>query len=71
MKNKKFNKKLSLNKQTITDLSSQELKNAKGGISRPIYICMATNFETCTCEISCYQTGIIYTCTTSIPMLNC
>ncbi len=72
MKRKKIEKKLVLKRETISNLSKHDQAQVVGGgLTRPVLQC-ATNFETCdTCEISCYLTGIYYTCTTSVPFLNC
>ena len=57
MKSKNFSKKLRLNKKTITDLNTNELYNAKGGIDE-WYHSIATRCPTCgiySCETFCYS----------------
>ena len=49
MKTKKFSKKLTLNKRTVSDLNGNELKKVKGGIPTfpipgcPIYVIETSN----------------------------
>lgn len=71
MKSKKMGKKLNLNKATVVNLSRDEQSHVVGatGIRR-----CATNVEGCDTdapENSCYATGILYTCGTSVPFLTC
>jgi natural product precursor len=52
MKIKKFNKKLSLNKESIANLATTELNDVKGG--RPPIIIIATYYtcnQTCLCTV--------------------
>ncbi len=51
MKTKHPNKKLSLSKQTVADLSSDELKSAKGGTIVTMFTC------TCTLGAICFSIG--------------
>ncbi len=52
MKPRKFDRKLILNKITISNLENGEMKNVYGGCkTEPIGSCgAATNFRTCTCD---------------------
>ncbi|HLP48111.1 MAG TPA: class I lanthipeptide [Candidatus Deferrimicrobium sp.] len=57
MKNKKFYKKLEINKRTIADLSNDEMNEVKGGASKlSICLCEYTAYYTCppyTLETQC------------------
>jgi hypothetical protein len=57
MKTKSNDKKLSLNKSTITDLRSDELRNVKGGTSITFTAC--PSLENTGCISFC---GTIYPC---------
>ena len=70
MRTNKFSKKLVLNKQTVVNLSKSELNNVNGGGIFNTYYPCATEVEGCDTS-TCYDTGILYTCTTSVPRLNC
>lgn len=62
MKTKKFNTKLGLNKETISNLDSNELNRILGGgPTLNIRLC-ATNVEACE-TTSCWNTDLICTCT--------
>jgi hypothetical protein len=49
MKKKQINHKLSLNKQTLSQLDAQAMSAAKGGISMPdkTYTCTANTYCNC------------------------
>ena len=54
MKAKKFNKKLSLKKTTISNLSGLEMGVAKGGIYSELPCSGETCFvSVCTCDLAC------------------
>lgn len=54
MKTKRFNKKLSLQKQTITNLNSNELNSVEGGISQPnCHVIVKTLGNTCKFTVGC------------------
>ncbi len=67
MKSKKFNKKLSLKKNTVSNLSGITLSYVKGGdVAPPTAVthcevsCLSRCLETCydfTCAIDCTQSG--------------
>ncbi len=65
MKNKQLNKKLELNKTTITNLGDQLMKNALGGVLPPEtetecgYMCDSDNLSDGPCRSglpTCYRT---------------
>ena len=76
MKKKKFNKKLSLNKESIANLNSSELDNVKGGHNLTVYnscnpncntnntICRTCECppETFNCEITNYPMNTCWMC---------
>ena len=48
MKTKKFDKKLTLNKKTIADLSNPEMEKIQGGVvSLPLSACCVTEYSKC------------------------
>jgi len=56
MKTKKFNKKLSLNKQTITNLGNDDMSRANAGKDDEKTVSIIFEFtclNTCTCNPSC------------------
>jgi hypothetical protein len=53
MKQKKFGKKLNLNKKTITHLDNEKMKGANGGGDSKIWICQWTPYS---CHLSCLDT---------------
>jgi hypothetical protein len=58
MKPKKLSKKLALNKTTISNLNTKEMKNAVGGVSGPDTTCLLTKMVTCgagSCNTICYS----------------
>jgi hypothetical protein len=50
MKRKKFNKKLTLNKRTVSNLLSADMFNARGGVVTLTYVCNTCPYEYCTTE---------------------
>ena len=64
MKSKRFNKKLSLNKATISNLTNIQLNVARGGTTSP---------PTCevTCAESCECTKLIILCNTRTLFCGC
>lgn len=54
MKQKKFEKKLNLNKKTITDLNHDEMKGIIGGGDSKIWLCQWTPYS---CHLSCLDTA--------------
>ena len=66
MKQKKFSKKISLRKETISDLSSNQLDSVRGG--KPVtYLCTIYSPWGQTCYEPCEQT--LYFCT--FPVGGC
>ncbi|MCK5058734.1 MAG: class I lanthipeptide [Candidatus Aminicenantes bacterium] len=57
MKQKRFDKKLSLNKKTLVNLSGSEMDNARGGVdfTTPTYCDCGTRF-------SCFQPDSVCIC---------
>jgi hypothetical protein len=51
MKQKKFNKKLGLNKSTVVNLNRQEMKAAQGGddVTWQTLCCIPTGWSVCKC----------------------
>ncbi|MCX6581607.1 MAG: class I lanthipeptide [Candidatus Aminicenantes bacterium] len=65
MKTKKFNKKLELSKRTIANLSTDELKNAKGGViwgSWDISECSESNMDSCIPTQCCFFSRPVSVC---------
>lgn len=72
MRSKKFNKKLSLKKNTVSNLNVRKMAQAKGGGVAPsiatdcVYSCYYTKcVQTCyeyTCEIGCTQSLCMTEC---------
>jgi hypothetical protein len=62
MKTKKLSKNLILNKETVVNLNNDEMTQVQGG--GPTSKC--TQLVGCD-TTTCYGTGILYTCGTSIP----
>lgn len=50
MKTKQFNKRLSLNKKTVVNLSNNELNNVQGGVFTLETVCRACNTEGIACR---------------------
>ena len=63
MKTKKFNKSLSLNKKTIADLNSKEMKNLHGGgdqsANTDCASCLVTGCCPPTLGTACFQSCVI------------
>ena len=72
MKTKKFNKKLSLNKNTVSNLNLRNMALVKGGDIPPFtqvtnceVSCLSKCLQTCnefTCELDCTQSGCVTVC---------
>jgi hypothetical protein len=57
MKNKKFNKRLGLNKATVANLSNYELNYVRGGVFTNETVCRACNTEGIACRPTTPCTG--------------
>ncbi len=72
MKSKKFNKKLSLNKNTVSNLNGFSMSKVKGGdVAPPTQVthcevsCFSKCLETCfdfTCAVDCTLSGCVTVC---------
>jgi hypothetical protein len=58
MKQKRFQKKLGLNKRTVAHLNQKEMNVAKGGVDTTIFVTLAGPY-TCLCS---YNTGPMTCC---------
>jgi natural product precursor len=65
MKTKKFNRKLNLNKNTVSNLDNSTMKNIKGGTL--LSDCLCSNFD-CTEMVLCQPTA---KCQPSDPGYSC
>lgn len=63
MKTKKFNKKLTLTKETVADLSHEALSNIKGGIYTVFYTCG----DDCNSNFTCARATFCTECWTVDP----
>ena len=52
MKQKRFDKKLSLNKKTVVDLSGSEMDNVRGGIPYTYITYCCPTFKSCNVPLS-------------------
>jgi natural product precursor len=66
MKIKKLTKKLALNKKTVANLDSREMKSLKGGVEYTVY---NTNCDTCNDLSVVYCITAYYPCPTEIPII--
>jgi natural product precursor len=67
MKTKKLSKSLTLKKETVVNLSNNEMTAVLGGVGTMGFKCIT---QVVSCDSStCYDTGLLYGCTTSIPGL--
>ncbi len=66
MKRKKFNKRLSLNKKTVANLDSREMKSLNGGYEITIYV---TNCPQCDDLSIVYCISVNAPCPTNAPVL--
>jgi hypothetical protein len=63
MKSKKINKRLVLNKKTISDLSDHAMNEARGGSIHPVTTCCPTTFpKSCPAEESVCLCPVTDTC---------
>ncbi len=72
MKTKKLNKKLSLNKKTVSNLNHNELKLARGGVLTTDWrdTCAQTCENTCDCETNYAFCNITDTCDGTISWVQ-
>jgi len=66
MKTNKLSKSLIFKKETVVNLNSNEMNAVQGGVGTIGVRCI-TQVESCDTCPSCYETGVLYGCTTSIP----
>jgi len=66
MKSKKINEKLALSKQTIADLSNDEMNGFKGGVGNTGVTC-----GYCTTYFSCFETDCEICMTVHVTCVSC